>query len=194
MAEKKKKTQRRTVDKWKKKREFTLFLPALFDKKEMGKTVAEKSEQLMNRTMTLSLRDIMKEARRSPYLLTFKVNNVQGQNVYTETKAFDVQPSFLKRNVRRRSSKIDTIQKVSTSDSIKLKVKTMTITAKKANRSQETAIRKMVEDRIKLEVTKNNYNKFLNNILQGDFMKKVQADAKKVYPIRRFEIVQIKTV
>src|SRR3989338_6130015 len=109
------KAKKKTVDKWKKKIWYTLYAPAYFDNKPLGETIAEKPEQVSNRTIVVSGRDL-NPAKKTNASLRFKVKEVQGNKAYTETMGHEVAEGFVRRLVRRRGSKIECVQDVVTTD------------------------------------------------------------------------------
>jgi small subunit ribosomal protein S3Ae len=77
--------KKRGVDKWKKKVWYSIFTPEEFEKREIASTVAEKPEQVMGRTLWMSVGEIARQPRLSHIALKFRVTDVQGQKAYTHT-------------------------------------------------------------------------------------------------------------
>jgi small subunit ribosomal protein S3Ae len=185
---------RRTTDKWKKKKWFTIFAPKLFDQKEIGETVAEKPETLINRTINLSARELTGNPKKQHINLHFKVYDVQGLKAYTKLIGHEINPNFLKRVIRRRISKMETVQVVNLRDGEKARVKAIVVSGKKLTKIKETAIRKIMIEKIAYASKKKDFDDFVNEMVFGNIAFKIQNDAKKVGLIKRIEIVKTKLI
>ncbi|MBI2598211.1 MAG: hypothetical protein HYW50_03375 [Candidatus Diapherotrites archaeon] len=87
MAEEAKKIvsgKKRKVDKWKKKTWFTIIAPKEFAGKEIGTTVAEKPENLLGRTIWVSVRDLAAQARKQHVTIIFKIFDVKGNKAFAK--------------------------------------------------------------------------------------------------------------
>ena len=134
------KAKKRTVDKWKRKVWYTIFAPKEFEKKELGDTVAIKPELLEGRRISVGLSQIARQAKKPHVSVKFRVNEVKGNKAYTEAIGHSVKDAYMRRFVRRRSSKIEVVQKVTTKDNVNAVVKTIVVTAKKVAKSRRTEI------------------------------------------------------
>lgn len=193
MAEEKKEKKgkpKRTVDKWKKKKWFTIYAPKLFDQKVVGETVAEKPELLKGRIISVSARDVTNQPRKQHVSLNFKVRDVQALKVYTELVGHEVKPSFLKRMIRRRSSKIETNQIVQLKNESKASVKTVVLSMKKLRERQKTAIRKIMIQKIDYAGKKKDFDDFVQELVFGHVAAKIGNEAKKIALIKRVEVVK----
>jgi small subunit ribosomal protein S3Ae len=190
----KKTDSRRTTDKWKKKKWFTIHAPKLFDQKEIGETIAEKPETLINRTIKVNARELTGNAKKQHVTLNFKIFDVQGLKAYTKLMGHEVNPNFLKRSIRRRTSKMETNQTVNLKENQKARVKAVVVSAKKLPRIKETAIRKIMIEKIDYASKKKDFDDFVNEMVFGNTTLKIQNEAKKIGLIKRVEIVKTKLI
>ena len=190
----KKGDSRRTTDKWKKKKWFTIFAPKLFDQKEIGETVAEKPETLENRVITVNARELTGNPKKQQVNLFFKVFNVQGLKAYTKLVGHEINPNFLKRIIRRRTSKMETSQIVNLRDNQKARVKTIVISFKKLPKIKETAVRKIMIEKIAYASKKKDFDDFVNEMIFGNIAGKIQNETKKIGIIKRVEVVKTKLI
>jgi len=185
---------RRTADKWKKKKWFTIFAPKLFDQKEIAETVAEKPETLKGRVINYNARELTGNPKKNHITLFFKVFDVQGLKVYTKLIGHEINPGFLKRLVRRRISKMETNQIVNLKGNQKARVKTVVVSGKKLTRIKETAVRKIMLEKIEYSAKKRDFDDFVNEMVFGNISIKIQNEAKKVGLIKRVEVVKTKLI
>jgi len=184
----KKVVKRKTIDKWKKKKWFSLTAPAFFNNQTLGETVAEEPEQVLKRAITVNAGDLTNQAKLRHVALYFQVNNVQGQKASTQLVGREIHDSYLRRLVRRRSSKIQVVEDVSLKTGEKVRVKAVTITGKKASRAQETEIRKIMKEELNHAASKKPFDQFVQELIFGTTSSNIFKAVKKIVPIKRIEI------
>ena len=184
------KSGKRTVDKWKRKKWFKIFAPKDFDKKEIGETPAEKEKHVLGRTILVNLGILTGERQKRHITLTFKINDLKGQQAFTEIVKHEISGSYLNRMVRRKMSKIEAVQTVTTKDGKKIKVKTIALSQKKLNRKQETVIRKEIIARIDKSAKKRDFAPLFQLIVFGVLASKIFKELKTIAPLKRVEIVK----
>ncbi len=187
---KKTKPAKRTLDKWKRKKWFKIFAPKEFDKREVGETPADKEKNVLGRTIKTNLVELTGERQKRHVILTFKVNDVKGQQAFTKIVRHEISPIYINRMVRRRMSKIEAVQVVTTKDNKKLKIKTIALSQKKLERRQETAIRKEIIQSIEKSCNRKEFSPLIQLIVFGVLASKLFKELKKIAPLRRVEIVK----
>lgn len=190
----KKSSSKRTVSKWKKKRWFKIIAPGEFDRKVLGETPSEKPELLIGRTLKVNLGSLTAERKHRHITVSFMIESVQGDNALTVTKGHVVDEPYLKRIIRRRRSKIETVQTVVTSDKVKVKLKAVTITSKKANKSQKTKISHIMREAVEKSAVKKSFRQLEQEAIFGVLALKIFKNAKKISPIKRVEIAKTTTL
>ncbi|MBN2127716.1 MAG: 30S ribosomal protein S3ae [Candidatus Diapherotrites archaeon] len=191
MAGKGKKSSR-TVDKWKKKQWYEIFAPQEFKRVSLGDTVATKPEQLEGRKLKVSMRKITNQIKKAFTEIRFKITEVKGNKAYTESTGHEVPESFLKKFIRRRSSKIQAVTDVSTKDRQKIRLKVMILTRKKATSDQRTAIHKIMLEEIRDYCSKRNSGEIISDLILGDLDLQITKKANKITPVKKTEIVKSK--
>ncbi|HII71504.1 TPA: hypothetical protein HA265_01990, partial [Candidatus Woesearchaeota archaeon] len=106
----------KTVDKWRRKRFYSVFAPKIFQQRELGQSMAYEPNSLMDRSMTLNLMILSGNVKKQHINITFKVVKVQGDSAFTEVVKYDVVPAAIKRKVRRMKDRIDDSFKAVTKD------------------------------------------------------------------------------
>lgn len=192
MAEEEKRgkaTARKTVDKWKRKKWYTLVAPKSFSSVEIGETPAEKDEVVMGRVIFVNANDVSKQGKKSHIVLKFKVNEVKGNKAHTELVGHMVKPSYVRRLVRRRSSKMETSQLLATKDGKKIKVKVFAITAKKVAKKKESAIRKAMEEETRAICANTAFEDCIQEFVFGNVLGKMFDRIKKVASIKKLDVI-----
>lgn len=182
------KARKKTTDKWKKKAWYTIIAPKEFESKEIGETITERPETLKGRVITITGRDLANQPKKQHIQIKFKVTEVSGQKAMTEVMGHVIKDNYMKRVVRRRSSKVMTVKNYRTHDDKNYKIKVIIITEKKVSKNQKTAVRKKTEELIKKIISGLEARKVVDELVFGTIPNKVYPQLKKIVPIKRIEI------
>jgi len=138
----------RTVDKWKKKQWYNIVAPAEFDRTQLGETVAEKPNTLIDRQIVIDLGQLTGQRQKRHISILFKIDKVEGNTASCRVVGHRISKGFLNRLVRRRISKIELVQNVQTSDGKRVKIKSVALSVRKLSNKQQTDIRKKLGELI----------------------------------------------
>lgn len=170
------------------KRWYTVIAPEQFDRTELGETTARDPEDVIGRTIETTLGELQNDASENNTKLTFKINDVGSDSAYTEFVSHELTRDYLRSLVRRGSSKIDGYVTVLTSDDYRLQVQPVAFTTKKADHSQEKAIRKRMSEIIENAATERTAAELIDSIVSGQLSGGIYNETKTIYPLRRIEI------
>lgn len=182
----------RTIDKWKKKQWYKIIAPPDFDRRLLGETITEKPKNLIGRTIKVDLGQLTGQRQKRHISVLFKIETVEGNNANCGVKGHIIGQGFMNRLVRRRLSKIESVQTVETSDGKEVKVKAVALSAKKLAKKQETAIRKMMAESIEKSARKKTFSQFSQEIIFGAVASKLFKQLIKIAPLKRVEIIKSK--
>jgi len=196
MAEKKKGSsgKKRTLDKWKKKIWYTIHAPAEYESKVLGETFADKPELLMGRMVKANAGELSAQSKKHHITLKFKINGVKGNKGETYIAGHEIKDSYFRRFIRRRNSKVQISRNIRTRDGAKVKVKAVTVTARKLERKKETDIRHIMDKEIEKFCSSKPYNRLTLDLIFSNFTGKLLSDVKKVAPVKRIEIVKTELI
>ena len=179
----------RSVSKQKQgKRWYTVMAPEQFDRRELGETPADEPEQVLERTIETTLADLTDDASENNTKLTFKINDVGSDAAYTEWIRHELTRDYLRSLVRRGASKIEAYVAVLTTDDYRLQVQPVAFTTKKADSSQEMAIRRTMIDLVEEAAEERTFEGMVDSIVEGRLSSAIYGEAKDIYPLRRVEI------
>ena len=173
------------------KRWYTVLAPEQFDREELGETVAEEPDQVLGRTIETTLGELGGDAGANNTKLTFKITDVGSDSAYTEFVQHELTRDYLRSLVRRGASKVDASITVLTKDDYRLQVQPVAFTTKKADRSQEAAIRRVMIDLVKEAGTERTFEQFVDSVIEGRLSSAIYGEAKTIYPLRRVEIKKL---
>ncbi len=197
MAEETEKVQRgkkRPTDKWKKKLWYKIIAPKEFDETQIGETVSSKPELIKGRIIGVNTRDIAGASKKQFATILFKVADVRGDRAYTKTIGHEVHEGYLRRLVRRHTSKILVVQSAQTKDGMRVKVKTVAITSKKVPHLRETSISKVVRGIVDAAVKSKTSAEVVPEVVFGNLPQQISKEAKKIAFLKRVEIVKSRII
>ncbi len=182
----------RSVSKQKRdKRWYTILAPEQFDRAEIGETMAEEPEKVVGRTIETTLGELTDDQGQNNTKLTFRVTDVGSDTAYTEFVEHELTRDYLRSLVRRGASKVDATVTVLTTDEYRVRIQPVAFTTKKADRSQERAIRRVMIDIVEEAADDRSFEGLIESVADGRLSSAIYADAKTIYPLRRVEIQKL---
>jgi small subunit ribosomal protein S3Ae len=170
------------------KRWYTVLAPEQFDRQELGRTPADEPEQLYDRTIETTLGELENDASENNTKLTFQIDDVGSDSAYTEFVKHELTRDYLRSLVRRGSSKIATYETVLSTDDYRVQIQPVAFTTKKADHSQEKAIRRTMIDLTREAAADRTFEELVDAVVNGQLSSAIYAEAKTIYPLRRVEV------
>ncbi|MDF9745142.1 MULTISPECIES: 30S ribosomal protein S3ae [Natrinema] len=170
------------------KRWYTVLAPEQFDRQELGETPADEPEKVYGRTLETTLGELNNNASENNTKLTFKINDVGSDSAYTEFVEHSLTRDYLRSLVRRGASKIEAYVTVLTTDDYRVQIQPVAFTTKKADASQEKAIREQMVRMIEEAAEERSFEELTDSVVEGRLSSAIYGEAKTIYPLRRVEI------
>jgi len=171
----------------KKKKWFSIVAPSDFGSKELGEAYVFESEELIGKEIRVNMMFVAK-TRNSNIRLTFKVTNTKEGVGITELVSYKMLPSYIKRIVRKRKSKLDVSHVVKTKDGKNLLIKYIVLTRGKASKGILTALGKSAKELISEEFSKKTSKKVFDDVIHYSLQRDMKKKLSKVYPTGVFEV------
>ncbi|SIR13329.1 SSU ribosomal protein S3AE [Haladaptatus litoreus] len=181
-------SERSVSKKSQEKRWYTVLAPEQFDREELGTTPADEPDKVLGRTIETTLGELTNNASENNTKLTFKINDVGSDSAYTEFVRHELTRDYLRSLGRRGASKIEAYITVLTSDDYRIQIQPVAFTTKKADHSQEKAIRRTMIDLVKDAASDRTFKEVIDSIVEGRISSAIYGEAKTIYPLRRVEI------
>jgi small subunit ribosomal protein S3Ae len=172
------------------KRWYTVLAPEQFDRAELGTTPADEPEQLYDRTIETTLGELENDASENNTKLTFRVVDVGSDSAYTEFVRHELTRDYQRSLVRRGSSKVAAYETVRTKDDYRVQLQPVAYTTKKADHSQERAIRRLMIGMVREAAAERTFDELVASVVEGRLSSAIYAEAKTIYPLRRVEIMK----
>jgi small subunit ribosomal protein S3Ae len=186
MAKKAKKVK--TVDKWRKKRYFSVLSPKLFQERELGQSMAYGPDELKGRRIVTNLMVLTGNVKKQNINVTFMINNVKGDTAYTMVEQYTMAVAAIKRKVRRQRDKLDESVKLVTKDRKSIRLKPMIITANQISRAAGSALRHAAKQFMEKYITSVDYETFVNDLVIEKFQREMRGAISKISPVKSVDV------
>ncbi len=153
--------------------------------------MADEPTKLIGRRVEMTLGELTGKLMKSSNLkLLLEIEEVDHSMAYTKFVGHKVDTGYLRSLARKGVSKIDSNINVMTKDGIEMCVKSSSFTLRKASGLQVKLIRKIMEEIIVTRARSLELNQYVQEIILGKLSSDIYKAAKKVYPLRRVEIIK----
>lgn len=179
-------------DKWKAKQWYSIVAPDMFNRAQIGETLADEPEKLLGRTVEVTLQDLTGDFRMMHVKLKFKIIDHSTSEAYTRFLGHDLTSDFIRRQTRRKRTKMEGVFDVETKDGYKVRLKPMAMSDKRIQSSIQYEIRKKMDAVIKEAGENSSMAQFTSIVLTNDKEKSlvntIQKACRTIYPLRRVDI------
>lgn len=188
MAKKSRAAARKIKDKWKAKNWYNMIAPTMFNKALIGETLADDPELLMGRVSEVTVQDLTGDFSKMHIKLAFKIQDIKGNDAYTQFVGHDLTSDYVRRLTRRKKTRTDSTLDVTTKDGTRIRVKPMAIADRRIQSSKQTAIREVMRNVVANSAKEKTVGEFVKAIISGEMAKNIAVACKPVQPMQRVEI------
>ena len=188
------KARRRVRDTWKEKSWYTIKTPVNFEDKEIGETPAKDPELLIGRGVELTMRELTGDFSKQQIKLRFEIDNVAGEVANTKFTGHKTTTDYVRSMIRRGTSRIDASTIATTKDGRKVKLQVLAVTVRRAKSSQQRYMRKVIEDLLVEAAAEKSFDDLIKSVVTGKLASEIYHNAKKIYPLKRVEIIKSKVL
>ena len=179
---------RRVKDKWRGKAWYTVVSPPYFGGVELGAIPADDPSKLVGRVVDATLYDITNDFAHQYLKMYFKVADVEGKIACTIFKGHEYSRDYLRSLVRRRTTRVDGIFSVTTTDGYGLRLAVSVFTLTRIKTSQEQEIRAVMRKNVEEKASSLTFDQFVQELVLGKIASDVYNEAKKIAPLRHVGI------
>jgi small subunit ribosomal protein S3Ae len=160
----------------------------MFGEEEIAETPASNPEYVINRTLQTTLMELTGDYKKMHVKITFKVNNVKGDNAYSQFSGHEYTRDYLRSMIRRRRTRVDGIFNITSKDGARMRVSVIALTPFRCKSSHERGIRKIMIDVITKRAAKMPFNKLVLDIVTGKMATEIYKRSKKIHPIQNVDV------
>lgn len=174
--------------KTKKKTWFKILAPELFGKKEIGETYLSSIEKAVGRIMKINLRDLTGNVRDQNAYIKFRITPASGSNLQTTTIGYALTPAFVKRLVRKNTTRLDDCFRLKTKDGKNVTLKSLLVTLHKTQRSTKTQLRNKLKELLQKEISRGAFDAFVQDTITNKIQSGLKRKLHKVYPLKEVAV------
>lgn len=171
-------------DKWRRKEWYDIILPRYFGETKVGETPAEEGELLQDRVFETTLAQITGDFSQEYVKMYFQITGVDEHKAQTVFKGHEYLRDYLRSLVRRRSTKVDGIYRVTTTDGFKVKIIICALTQVRIKSSQEHEIRALMTAIVAEKAKTLTFDQLAHEMVLGKLASDVYSQAKNVTALR----------
>merc|ERR1712169_171180 len=182
--------------------------PSMFDTRNVGKTLVNRSSGLKNandslkgRIFELSLGDLNKDDEQTFRKIQLRVDDIQGKNCLTNFHGMDFTSDKLRSLVRKWQTLIEAQLTVKTTDDYLLRLFAIAFTKRRPNQIKKTtyaassqirAIRKKMTEIIQREATSVTLAQLTAKLIPEVIGREIEKATQGIYPLQNVHIRKVK--
>ena len=178
----------RKAESRKAKQWYKVIGPEMFGRTPVGETISNDPNRIVGRVIETTLGELTNNFSKQNTKLKFRVDRVAGDSAYTKFVGHEMTTDYIRSLVKRRTSRIDSIVDVTTTDGYKVRVKPSCFTVKRARANQVKSIRELSRQVVLGKAVGLDLNQLMQEVVLGKLSLDIYKEAKTVYPLRRVEI------
>ncbi|GAA5901135.1 uncharacterized protein JCM6883_004765 [Sporobolomyces salmoneus] len=204
----KKGIKKRVVDPFTRKDWYDLKAPSMFDTRNIGKTLVNRSSGLKNandslkgRIFELSLADLNKDDENTFRKVKLRVDEVQGKNCLTNFHGMDFTSDKLRSLVRKWQTLIEAHSDVKTTDGYLVRLFTIGFTKRRPNQVKKTTYAKSAQIReirgkmfeiIQREATSCDLKQLVHKLVPEVIGREIEKASQGIYPLQNCYVRKVK--
>ncbi len=190
MAKNTKKGKKQTV-KLIKKKWYDIYSSGYYNVK-IGETLLSDPQKMIGKDIKIILMNITNNIRQQHINLYYKITKIEGEKGIAEWKGYELNSAYVKRFVRRKTTRIDNSFVIKTKDEKKIRIKPLIITRHKVSSTLKSEIRKAATAFLVERINSLEKKEILGEIINKKLTNDLKNELKSYAPIKIVEIRSIK--
>jgi len=170
---------------------FKIHAPKIFNERDIGETIGNDADSIKGRILSLPLSEVTGDITKHHIKIGLKIVDVKGLEAYTEPIEYNISRQYFSRLVRRRSSKIEVINDVKLKDDQTFRIKTVVVTAYKADSRQKSSLHRDVHKEMEKRATQLDFPSLIIAFSTGKLQREIGEIVRKVFPIKMIEVRKV---
>ncbi|KAI5813118.1 ribosomal protein S3Ae [Pyronema omphalodes] len=204
----KKGLKKKTVDPFTRKDWYSIKAPSTFAKRDVGKTLVNRTTGLKNandalkgRILEVSLADLQKDEDHSFRKVKLRIDEVQGKNCLTNFHGLDFTSDKLRSLVRKWQTLIEANVTVKTTDDYLVRLFAIAFTKRRPNQIRKTtyaqssqirSIRRRMTDIIQREASSCSLSQLTAKLIPEVIGREIEKATSHIYPLQNVHIRKVK--
>ncbi|MBI2573184.1 hypothetical protein HYV86_04965 [Candidatus Woesearchaeota archaeon] len=160
---------------------YRIISPKIFGQREVGETYIENPEQAVGRSVMINLKELTGNVKDQSYDVMFKITRADGTQLRTATIGYILSPTYVKRVVRKNSSRLDDVMTIKTRSGQDVVLKSFTVVAHRVQRSVRSALRREIVAFYTEELARSTFDGFIANLVTRKLQSALKKRLSKIY-------------
>lgn len=185
-------------DKWKAKQWYTIVAPEMFNRAQIGETLSDEPQKLIGRNVEVTLQDLTGDFRMMHVKLRFKIVDHSSSEAFTRFIGHDLTSDYIRRQTRRKRTKMEGVFDVKTKDGFSVRIKPMAISDKRIQSSVQYVLRRRMKDIVEEAGANHTFPELIKYILTTErdksLVSKILMGCRIIYPLKRVDIRRVEVL
>jgi small subunit ribosomal protein S3Ae len=177
-----------------KKKWYDIVTTGHFDTVKVGETLLDDANKIIGKPVAVNLMNLTGNYKQNQITLDYRVTAIEGDKGLAEFRAYRLSPSFIKRIVRRRSTRIDHSFIVKSADGQLLRIKPMIIARNQISTQLKNELRKAATISLIKTIEAMRTEEVLAHLLNLTIQRDLKKELSSFCPIKLIEIRTIEKV
>jgi small subunit ribosomal protein S3Ae len=167
---------------------FKIFAPKSFNNEVIGETLVDSVENLMGKSVSLSLSILTGDMKKQGIIVKFKVTSIRPEGGNSDIVGYEMLPATIRRFMRRAVTDIANSFECITADNVRIRIKPVAFVSNRIKGSVFTVINKTAKLMLIKAIRSMKYVDVFNDVIFGKLQREVKEKLNNIYPVRIFEI------
>jgi ribosomal protein S3AE len=169
---------------------FKTLAPASLDGVHLGDVRAKREEEIIGKTLTVNLSNVLDDPRKQSTEVTFEVVATDDSKGHTEITHVGMTQSAVRRMVRKGRTRVDDSFTVESRDGKTMRLKPFIVTSSRVTNAVATALRKEARKAVKEYLEDHDADQYFEDVIKNTLQRQIKDRLSKVTPLRYFDIRQ----
>ncbi|MBS7623929.1 30S ribosomal protein S3ae [Candidatus Bathyarchaeota archaeon] len=179
----------RIRDKWRMKEWYSVYTPSYFGELNIANIPCSDASKLPGRVVESTLYEITGDFSHQSIKLYFLIRQVKGDRAETILKGHEYSADYLRSLVRRGSSRVDGIFKITTKDGYTTRISIVAFAKGRVKISQQRAIRRVMREVLEEKAKNLTYDQLCHDMVllsvgKAGIGSEIYNLAKRISPLR----------
>ncbi|KAI8842564.1 putative S-phase-specific ribosomal protein cyc07 [Chytridium lagenaria] len=195
----KKGIKKKVVDPFTRKDWFDIKAPSIFDVRNVGKTLVNRTQGLKNatdylkgRVLEVSLADLNKNQEDSFRKIKLQIHEIQGKNCLTNFYGMDFTSDKLRSLVKKWQSLIEAHVDVKTTDGYLIRIFTIAFTKRRPNQIRKTTYASSAQIHYPSEAASCDLKELVQKFIPEVIGKEIEKATQGIYPLQNVHVRKVK--
>ncbi len=181
----------KSVEKWKAKRWFNVYAPALFGEVVIGEIPGFDEKAMVGRVIKVNMSWVTKRPEHSFITIAMKITDANGDAAHTGLAYMEQTYSYIHSLVKRGESAIYTVDDLRDRNGRAVILKLLVMTSSKIATPKKTAIRKALSAFLKAYAASMDSDALVKSMLDSSFQQEAVKSIRRIAEVSRLELKRI---